>query len=94
LKIKQTDFVMPDNKFGAYTDIVIDGEVYGRAVRTRQDVNPIFLSCGHLIDLDSSYDIAMSLINRESRLPIPVRLADLETHTLRGYYRENPKLTE
>lgn len=52
---------MPDNKFGAYTDIVIDGEVYGRAVRTRQDVKPIFLSCGHLIDLDSSYDIAMSL---------------------------------
>lgn len=85
---------MPDNKFGAYTDIVIDGEVYGRAVRTRQDVKPIFLSCGHLIDLDSSYDIAMSLVNRESRLPIPVRLADLETHTLRGYYRENPKLTE
>lgn len=94
LKIKQTDFVMPDNKFGAYTDIVIDGEVYGRAVRTRQDVKPIFLSCGHLLDLDSSYDIAMSLINRESRLPIPVRLADLETHALRAYYRENQKLAE
>ncbi|MEC0766844.1 endonuclease V [Bacillus atrophaeus] len=89
LKIKDCDFVMPVNVVGAYTDIVIDGEVYGRALRTRQDVKPIFLSCGNNIDLDSSYQITMSLINQESRLPIPVRLADLETHILRTFYQEN-----
>ncbi|APH37391.1 hypothetical protein BHE96_18215 [Bacillus subtilis] len=76
-------------KIGAYTDILIDGEVYGRALRTRWDVKPIFLSCGHNIDLESSYQITMKMINRDSRLPIPVRLADLETHVLRTFYRKN-----
>lgn len=89
LKIKGCDFVMPENKVGAYTDIIIDGEVYGRALRTRRDVKPIFLSCGNHIDLESSYQITMSLINQESRLPIPVRLADLETHVLRTFYQKN-----
>lgn len=81
--------MMPENEVGAYTDILIDGEVYGRALRTRRDVKPIFLSCGNYIDLDSSYQITMSLINQESRLPIPVRLADLETHVLRTFYQKN-----
>ena len=30
LKIKGCDFVTPENEVGAYTDIIIDGEVYGR----------------------------------------------------------------
>ncbi|AFQ59468.1 endonuclease V [Bacillus subtilis subsp. subtilis] len=89
LKIKGCDFVTPEIEVGAYTDIIIDGEVYGRALRTRRDVKPIFLSCGNYIDLDSSYQITMSLINQESRLPIPVRLADLETHVLRTFYQKN-----
>ncbi|MEL4011293.1 endonuclease V [Bacillus velezensis] len=89
LKIKGCDFEMPENEVGACTDILIDGEVYGRALRTRRDVKPIFLSCGHNIDLESSYQITMKMINRESRLPIPVRLADLETHVLRTFYQKN-----
>lgn len=79
----------PENEVGAYTDIIIDGEVYGRALRTRRDVKPIFLSCGNNIDLESSYQITLSLLNQESRLPIPVRLADLETHVLRMFYQKN-----
>ncbi|MER0465235.1 endonuclease V [Bacillus cabrialesii subsp. cabrialesii] len=86
LKIKGCDFEMPENEVGAYTDIIIDGEVYGRALRTRRNVKPIFLSCGNNIDLESSYQITLSLLNQESRLPIPVRLADLETHVLRTFY--------
>ncbi|MBT2572948.1 endonuclease V [Bacillus sp. ISL-51] len=87
LKIKGHDFIMPYNEVGAYTDIMIDEEVYGRAVRTRQNVKPIFLSCGNFIDLESSYHITMSLITKESRLPIPVRLADIETHALRSHFQ-------
>lgn len=67
LKIKGCDFEMPENEVGAYTDILIDGEVYGRALRTRWDVKPIFLSCGHNIDLESGYQITMKMINRDSR---------------------------
>jgi deoxyribonuclease V len=78
-KIGDTDFIMPANKEGAYADIVIKNEVYGRVLRTHQDVKPIFISCGNGIDLETSTAIALSLINHESRLPIPVRLADLES---------------
>ena len=87
LKIKGCDFVMPENEVGTYT-VIIDGEV-----RTRRDVKPIFLSCGNHIDLESSYQITMSLINQENRLPIPVRLADLETHIFANVLSEKSRVT-
>lgn len=85
LKIKGIDFDMPEKEKGAYSNILIDEEVYGRVLRTRNDVKPIFISCGNYIDLETTTQIIMELINnKESRLPIPVRLADLETHRLRN----------
>lgn len=83
LKIEDYLFDMPENESGSYKDIIINGEVYGRALRTHKDVKPIFVSCGNYIDLDMSSEIVMDLISNESRLPIPVRLADLETHKVR-----------
>ncbi len=83
LKIDGIDYTMPENENGSYTDIVINGELYGRALRTRKDVKPIFISCGNYIDLETCNKIVMKLVNKDSRLPIPVRLADLETHKLR-----------
>ena len=89
LKIKNTEFIMPENTVGAYTDIVINNEVYGRVLRTRKDVKPVFVSCGNWIELDTAMEITMSFINGESRLPVPVRLADLETHVMREELSEN-----
>jgi len=83
LRIKEVDFQMPENQAGAYTNIVIDSEIYGRALRTTKSVKPIFVSCGNWIDLDTSTEMVMNCVNKESRLPIPVRLADLETHRVR-----------
>lgn len=83
LKINNVDFAMPDNQEGSYKDIVINDEVYGRALRTTKNVKPIFISCGNWIDLETSTEIVIKLINKESRLPIPVRLADIETHIMR-----------
>ncbi|WP_238941866.1 endonuclease V [Bacillus sp. REN10] len=83
LKIQGIDFIMPENEMGVYTDIFINNEIYGRTLRTTKNVKPIFVSCGNWIDLDTSTEIVMNCINKESRLPIPVRLADLETHKMR-----------
>lgn len=91
LKIKNTEFVMPENTAGSYTDIVINDEVYGRVLRTRKDVKPVFVSCGNWIELDTTVDITMRLINDESRLPVPVRLADIETHVMREELNRNKK---
>ncbi|WP_425447701.1 endonuclease V [Dethiothermospora halolimnae] len=83
LKIGGVDFQMPTDNEGSYSDIIINKEVYGRALRTRKGVKPIFISCGNYIDLETSTEIVYNLINQESKLPISVRLADLETHKKR-----------
>ena len=81
---KKTDYTEPDNASGSFTDIVIDGEVYGRALRTHRDVKPIFVSIGNSISLGTACALALQLTDKESHIPIPTRLADLETHIARG----------
>ena len=83
LKIENTEYIMPEDKDFAYTDIIIKDVIYGRCLRTHTHVKPIFISCGNYIDLDTTTTIVSNLINKESRLPIPVRFADLETKKLR-----------
>jgi len=83
LKIENINYDMPDNEVGSFTDIIINNEVYGRALRTQIDVKPIFVSIGNWIDLNTTTSIVMKLISKESRLPIPVRLADIETKIMR-----------
>ncbi len=87
-KINNTDFEMPENIEGAYTDIVINNEVYGRVLRIHKDVKPIFVSVGNYIDLETSTKIIQSLVSKESHIPIPTRLADLETHKMREIYKK------
>ncbi len=85
-KIDGVNFKMPENVAGSYKDIIVKNEIYGRALRTHTDVKPIFISCGNFIDLSMTTEITLKLINNESRLPIPVRLADLETKRLRKMF--------
>lgn len=88
-KIKDVDFIIPDNYEGAYTNIVIDNEIYGKVLRTHKNVKPIFISIGNYIDLETATKIIRSLVGKESHIPIPTRLADLETHKMRKLYKEN-----
>lgn len=83
LKIAGTDFIMPEDEDGEYTDIVITDKVYGRAVRTHKGVKPIFVSCGNWVSLETATDVVMSLVDKESRQPLPTRLADIETRKQR-----------
>ncbi len=82
-KIEGFDFKMPENLAGSYEDIIINNDIYGRVLRTHQDVKPIFISCGNFIDLPTTTAVTLEWVNKESRLPMPVRLADLETKRMR-----------
>lgn len=82
-KINGVDFDIPSNEKNAYTDIIINGEIYGRALRTVKDVKPIFISAGNYIDLDTTTKIVCEFINKESHIPLPTRLADIATHKMR-----------
>lgn len=82
-KVNGVDFTMPANEKYAYTDILLDEEVCGRALRTHKDVKPVFVSVGNYIDLDTATELVCRFVNEESHIPLPTRLADLETHRRR-----------
>ncbi len=82
-KIGDAEYPVPENERNAYADIVIDGEVYGRALRTHKNVKPVFVSVGNYIDLDTATEIVCGMTGEESHIPLPTRLADLETHRMR-----------
>ena len=85
-KIADVDFDMPENKKGAFTDIEINGEIYGRALRTHVNVKPIFVSIGNAVDLDTATELANYLTTKEGHIPLPTRLADIMTHEVRKQF--------
>ncbi len=86
--VQNVEFVMPDEEADSYTDIEIDGEVYGRVLRTHTGIKPIFLSVGNKIDLETATIMTKELVSNESHVPLPTRLADLMTHEVRKQYQE------
>ena len=83
-KVNDTTYDPPQEQPGSVTHIVSnDGTTYGAALRTRQGTKPIFISCGNWIDLDTAISITMSLTTPDSRIPLPLRQADLATHRAR-----------
>ncbi|MGW5052618.1 endonuclease V [Actinokineospora sp. NPDC004072] len=68
-------FEMPAAARGSWTDMVDDGTVVGRVLRTQDGVKPVFVSVGHLIDLDTATDLVLRL-SRRYRQPETTRAAD------------------
>lgn len=87
-KIENADYTEPDNESFAYSDIVINNEIYGRAIRTQKNVKPVFLSIGNKIDIGTATDIVKVLVTKDSHIPIPTRYADIMTHEMRKKYQE------
>jgi len=75
----------PVNLKGAYTFLKDEGgELMGAALRTKNNVKPVFVSQGHRIDLDQALDVILTCCKR-GKIPEPLRLAHLETvQALRG----------
>lgn len=82
-KIANTEFKMPEEKRGSYEDILVGGDVYGRVLRTKNKVRPIFISIGNKIDLDTTMKISLNLVGKNSRIPLPTRMADIMSHEIK-----------
>jgi deoxyribonuclease V len=65
----------PCAKAGSSTPLMDREEQIGVVLRTRDAVNPIFVSIGHRTDLPTAIALARSCCTRY-RLPEPTRLAD------------------
>ena len=72
---------------GSQADIVAEGKILGRALRTHAGVKPVFVSVGNRISLDTAAKLSLALTGPESHIPAPTRLADLETHLWREKLR-------
>ncbi len=70
-------FRMPADERGAVTPLAIGGEAVGAAVRTRPGTMPVFVSPGHLIDVDSAVRVVLAATGRY-RTPEPLRAAHHE----------------
>ena len=85
-RVHNSNFIMPTNNAFAFEDIIIEGEIYGRALRTHKNVKPIFFSIGNKIDLDTATKIAIEQVTKDSHIPLPTRLADIMTHEVRKQF--------
>ncbi|NPA12803.1 MAG: endonuclease V [Aquificae bacterium] len=76
-------YKQPPNEEGAYNPVYVDGEKRGYIVRTRKNANPVFVSPGNNISVDSSLKLLLKSL-KGYKLPEPTRLA----HTLLQKYRK------
>ncbi|WP_344950915.1 deoxyribonuclease V [Sphaerisporangium flaviroseum] len=74
----------PDGPQGSWSPLMDAGKVIGRALRTADNVKPVFVSIGHKISLDTACDIVVHSTPKY-RIPQPIRLADQASrHVLRA----------
>lgn len=84
----QHEPVPPDK--GCQEPIRIDGETVGSAVRTRQDVKPLFVSPGHRYALIDACRLVLET-SREYRLPEPLRMAHGLAHRYKRYTEDRKR---
>lgn len=68
-------FVEPAPERGAASPLHDRAEIIGAVVRSKAGCRPLFVSVGHLIDLDGAVGAVLALTGRY-RLPEPIRQAD------------------
>jgi deoxyribonuclease V len=65
----------PGNKRGSTSPLFDKKERIGTVLRSKEGCNPLFISPGHRVGMDSALDITLRCITRY-RLPEPTRIAD------------------
>lgn len=91
-RVDGAEFAMPDIEKGSVSDIKKDEEILGRVVRTQSGIKPVYVSVGNHMDIDTAVRLALTLTDSESRIPVPTRYADMETHILRGKLKNDQNL--
>lgn len=77
----------PEKERGAWTELIDKNETIGAALRTKTNVQPIFVSPGHLIDLAGAIDLTLQC-DGGYRQPEPTRRAHHLVNALRRGERQ------
>jgi len=83
------EYTEPGPKKGDWTELTHKGEVVGAALRTQDDIKPVFVSPGHRVDINDSIRLVLAAVGKY-RLTEPIRCADSLTKRLKreGYCRQ------
>jgi len=73
--------VEPPNRKGAWAPLIDKDETIGAVLRTRVNVKPLYISAGHMIDLENAIEMVMACVTR-FKLPETTRAA----HNLASNY--------
>ncbi len=74
-------------KAGSSSWLLHRGEIVGADLRTKDRVNPVYVSPGHRIDLNGAIEITLR-VSGKYRVPEPTRLAHLWVNEVRrGYFK-------
>ena len=76
------EFSEPAAPAGSSSPLIDKGEQIGLVLRTQDNVNPVFISIGHRVDLKSAAALAIACCTR-FRIPEPTRQADIEVAKLK-----------
>jgi deoxyribonuclease V len=79
----------PAPEAGSSSPLMDKGEQIGLVLRTRDRVNPLFVSIGHRVDLPSAAALTMACCTRY-RVPEPTRQADIEVAKLKRQTADAP----
>lgn len=77
----------PGPQVGATARLVLNGEVVGMSLRTREKVKPIYVTQGHRVSLPSAVAWVQQTLNG-FRIPKPTREADHYVRELRQAYQK------
>ncbi len=72
----------PDREVGSFRPLVDRDEIVGAALRTSKGVTPVYVTVGHLVDLESAIKVVLNSC-RGYRIPEPTRRAHLLVNALR-----------
>jgi deoxyribonuclease V len=81
-------FNVPASVRGCWSPMIHKGETVGAALRTKNKVNPVYISPGHLIDLPTAIQLTMQC-DGGYRLPEPTRRAHLYVNAMRRKYLQS-----
>ncbi|TXK20945.1 deoxyribonuclease V [Pontibacter qinzhouensis] len=74
-KVLVGKYTEPAPEKGALSPLAYKGEIIANVLRTKDKVKPVFVSPGHLLDLDTATTVALACTLKH-KLPEPTRLAD------------------
>jgi deoxyribonuclease V len=81
------EYQEPGTAKGEWSYLFYQGVKVGAVLRTRSNVRPVFVSPGHLVDIESSVEIVMKCVT-DYRIPEPLRTADRLSKKLKRDYSE------